>query len=235
MSLWARVRKDQLPQPGDIVEARPQKGVPQNGVRVTRKTEWGAQCPGDLAPGGRKDGRRGWVRETFSCLPKICESERKWSCSVVSDSLWPHGLEPTRLLRSWNFPGKNTRVSCHFLLQVIFPAQGLNPGLLHCRQTLYHLSHLGRPTPLPAVIFFFLYCFCIFCFLYNFVFIYCFYIIGERGVRKDGQGKATFLGHLALYISNLPPALPGCGHSPLTQGWGSGLGIILFSFSWKAK
>ena len=36
-------------------------------------------------------------------------------------------------------------MGCHFLLQRIFPTQGLNPGLLHCRQTLYHLSHQGSP------------------------------------------------------------------------------------------
>ena len=38
-------------------------------------------------------------------------------------------------------PGKNTRVGCHALLQGIFPTKGLNPGLPHCWQTLYHLSH----------------------------------------------------------------------------------------------
>ena len=69
--------------------------------------------------------------------------EVKWSHSVVSNSLWPHGLWPTRLLRPWNFPDKSTGVGCHFLLQGIFPTQGSNPGLLHCRQTLYHLSHQG--------------------------------------------------------------------------------------------
>ena len=42
-------------------------------------------------------------------------------------------------------PGKNTRVSCHFLLQGFFLTQGSNPGLLHCRQILYHLSHQGIP------------------------------------------------------------------------------------------
>ena len=40
----------------------------------------------------------------------------------------------------WNSPGKNTGVSCHFLLQRIFPTQGSNLGLLHCRQNLYRLS-----------------------------------------------------------------------------------------------
>ena len=50
-----------------------------------------------------------------------------------------------RLLLPWDFPGKNTGVGCHFLLQEIFPTQGLNTGPLHCRQTLYHLSHQGCP------------------------------------------------------------------------------------------
>ena len=49
----------------------------------------------------------------------------------------------TRILRPWNFLGKSTGVCCHFLLQEIFPTQGLNPGLLHCRQTVYHLCHQG--------------------------------------------------------------------------------------------
>ena len=39
----------------------------------------------------------------------------------------------------------NTGVGCHFLLQGIFPTQKLNPGLPHCRQTLYHLSYQGSP------------------------------------------------------------------------------------------
>ena len=41
------------------------------------------------------------------------------------------------------FSGKNTGVGCHFLLQEIFPTWGLNPGLPHCRQMLYHLRHQG--------------------------------------------------------------------------------------------
>ena len=43
------------------------------------------------------------------------------------------------------FLGKSTGVGCHFLLQGIFPTQGWNPGLPHCRQTLCHLSHQGSP------------------------------------------------------------------------------------------
>ena len=47
------------------------------------------------------------------------------------------------LIRPWDFPGKNTGVGCHFLLQEIFLIQGLKPGLPHCRLLLYHLSHQG--------------------------------------------------------------------------------------------
>ena len=56
-------------------------------------------------------------------------------------TLPPHGLQPSRLLRPWDSPGKNTAVGSHSLLQGIFPTKGLILGLLHCRQFLYHLSH----------------------------------------------------------------------------------------------
>ena len=59
-------------------------------------------------------------------------------CSVVSDSLWPHGLGSARLLCPWNFPGKNTEVDCHFLLQGIFLTQGLNLNLLHWQADPLH-------------------------------------------------------------------------------------------------
>ena len=64
---------------------------------------------------------------------------------VMSDSLRPHGLYPARLLCSWDSPGKNTGVGIHFLLQGIFPTQGWNRDLLHCRQILYWLSQEGSP------------------------------------------------------------------------------------------
>ena len=62
------------------------------------------------------------------------------SGSVVSDSLRPHGLHSP-----WNSPCQNTGVGSLFLLQGIFPTQGSNPGLLHCRQILNQLSHQGSP------------------------------------------------------------------------------------------
>ena len=66
--------------------------------------------------------------------------------SVMSDSLRPHGLWPTRLLVPWNSPGKNTGVGSHSLLQRIFLTQGSNLGLPHSRQIPYCLSHQGSPT-----------------------------------------------------------------------------------------
>ena len=68
-----------------------------------------------------------WVRFWLLAI----ESKWKLNCSVVSDSLQPCGLYPTRHLHPWDSPGKNTRVGCHFLLQRIFPTQGLNPSLWH--------------------------------------------------------------------------------------------------------
>ena len=49
----------------------------------------------------------------------------------------------TRLRRPWDFLGKSTGVGCPFLRHGIFPTQGSNPGLPHCRQTLYRQSHQG--------------------------------------------------------------------------------------------
>ena len=50
-----------------------------------------------------------------------------------------------------NSPGKNTGLGCHALLQQIFPTQGSNPSLSHCRQILYQLSHQGSPRRLEWV------------------------------------------------------------------------------------
>ena len=63
----------------------------------------------------------------------------------VSDSLRPSGLKPTRHLCPWTFSSKNTGVGCHALLKGLFHTQQLNPGLLHCKYILYHLSHQGSP------------------------------------------------------------------------------------------
>ena len=78
-----------------------------------------------------------------TCNYKVRESE---SHSVMSNSLWPHGL-----YSPWNCPGQNTGVGSLSLLQGVFPTQGSNPGLPHCRQILDQLSHQGSPRTLPWV------------------------------------------------------------------------------------
>ena len=80
-----------------------------------------------------------WATHIGILVPQVRESER-----VVSNSLRPHGQ---------NSAGQNTGVGSQSLLQGIFPTQGSNPGLPHCRRILYQLSHreaqLGiKPTPL---------------------------------------------------------------------------------------
>ena len=74
---------------------------------------------------------------------------KRWECeshSVVSDSLWPHGL-----YSPWNSPGQNTGVGSLSLLQGIFPTQRWNPGLPHCKWILYQLGYKGSPRILEWV------------------------------------------------------------------------------------
>ena len=74
------------------------------------------------------------VKETDLIWSQICSSLRhilrmhaRSVASVVSDSVGPHGLWPTRLLCPWDSPGKNTGVGCHFLLQGNLPYPGIKP------------------------------------------------------------------------------------------------------------
>ena len=77
--------------------------------------------------------KKGCIRIGLSSWHYICES-----CSVMSNSLWPHGL-----YSPWNSAGRNTGAGSLSLLQAIFLTQRLNPGLPYCRQVLYQLSHKG--------------------------------------------------------------------------------------------
>ena len=83
----------------------------------------------------------------FNILYIKSESESR---SVMSDSLRPH-----RVYSPWNSPGQNTGVGSLPLLQGIVPTQGSNPGLPHCRQILYQLSHKGSPRILEWVAYLF--------------------------------------------------------------------------------
>ena len=85
---------------------------------------------------------------SFCCIAKRISymyTYESVSHSVTSDSLQTYGLLPIRPLCPWNSPGQNTGVDSRSLLQGIFSTQGSNPGLPHCRQILYQLSHQGSP------------------------------------------------------------------------------------------
>ena len=90
-----------------------------------------------LAASGDASERRGWLvcagvgtgtwsiemQQEMTLLTRVRRMETAVNmqmilgCSVLSDSLQPHGLQPARLLCPWDYPGKNTGVGCHFLLQ----------------------------------------------------------------------------------------------------------------------
>ena len=97
------------------------------------KRKEGDECPSLMGSTGTLNGE---LREHSDALNNLfLESESRL---VVSDSLLPHGL-----YSPWNSPGQNTGVGSLSLLQGIFPIQGSNPGLLHCRQIPYQLSYQG--------------------------------------------------------------------------------------------
>ena len=73
-------------------------------------------------------------------LPVCCACLVAQSCPTLFD---PVNCSPPGSSVHGDSPGKNTGVGCHALLQGIFPTQGSNPGLLHCRQILYRLNHQG--------------------------------------------------------------------------------------------
>ena len=85
-------------------------------------------------------------KEIITVKNQISNVELRLGHSVQSNSLWPLGLQPARLLYPWNSLVKNTRVGSHSLLQGVCLTQGSIPSLLHCRQVLYRLSHQGSPS-----------------------------------------------------------------------------------------
>ena len=107
-----------------------------HGILQARILEWVA-VPTSRGSSWPRDRIQVSHRQILYCLSFLLLSH-----SVESDFLRPRGLYPTRLLCPWDSLGKNTEMGCHALVQGIFPTQGSNPGLLHCRQILYHLSHL---------------------------------------------------------------------------------------------
>ena len=111
----------------------------------TRLKSWNLPQLGRLGNGGADSPSQCLSVSLGTFLSQCCESESEvvQSCPTLCD---PMDVACTKLQRPWDFQDKSTTgVACHFLLQGIFPTQGSNPGLSHCRQTLYHLSHQGSP------------------------------------------------------------------------------------------
>ena len=105
---------------------------------------------------GSRNGDKGGL-SLNKCLS--LERREKWSvlthyenesahCLVISQSLRPYRLWNARLLCPWNSPSKNTGVGRHPLLQGIFPNQGSNLGLLHCRPIILPSKPPGKPSSL---------------------------------------------------------------------------------------
>ena len=92
-----------------------------------------------LVPGGR-------TKLLYSML--LCLVAQ--SCPTLC---YPMDYNPPGSSVNGDSPGKNTEVGYHVLLQGIFPTQGSNPRLLHCRRILYHLSHQGSPRILEWVVY----------------------------------------------------------------------------------
>ena len=88
---------------------------------------------------GYKISTRGWGERNWESGVNIhtLQKRKRKSLSRVRLFATPWTISP------WNSPGQNTGVGSLSLLQGIFPTQGSKPGLLHCRQILYQLSHQG--------------------------------------------------------------------------------------------
>ena len=125
-----------------------EKGIATHSSILAWRIPW-TEEPGGLVSMGSQRVRHNWATNTFtSSVCFLLESfySESESSSVVCDSLRPLGL-----YSPWNSPGQNIGVGSLSLLQAIFPTQGLNLGLLHCRRNLYQLSHKGSPRILEWV------------------------------------------------------------------------------------
>ena len=122
------------------------------------------------------------------------------SRSVVSDSLWPHGL-----YSPWNSPGQNTGVGSLSLLQGIFPTQGSNSGFPHHRQIIYQLSHQGSPIRIETQ--------------YTFIFEEQMWIFESKAMRKGGiKGAEVGVRVMQRWISCNRRTTTGTTHRKGAEG-----------------
>ena len=118
-------------------------------IRGKGRTEW-CHEQWEHMPCGRFPGQSGSQRRWLGIPPEAGQAQGRSRCCLVARScptlLQPGGLQPAGLLCPQGFPGKNTGVSCHSLLQGIFPTQGSSPHLLHWQAgKSLPLSHQGSP------------------------------------------------------------------------------------------
>ena len=115
-------------------------------MRFSRQEHWSGlpfPSPRDLPDSGIEPRSPALQANALTSEPPGKPSEVN-SCVQLFVTQWTVDYQPPPMESPWDFPGKSTGVGCHFLLQRILPSQGLNPGLLHCRQMLYCLRHQGR-------------------------------------------------------------------------------------------
>ena len=130
----------------DPVDCSP-PGSSAHGILQARLLEWVA-----ISFSRGSSWPRNWIqvsrgrRFNLWATREAQESEVAQSCPTLCDP-----MDCSLPGFSVDFPGESTGVGCHFLLQGIFLTQGSNPGLLHCRQTLYPLSHQRSPRTLEWV------------------------------------------------------------------------------------
>ena len=156
----ARSHGDDLAEVHDVAElllhvaqeehGRSGEDAAQRGPRSCHVLGWASGDPGSILASGRSPGEENGNPLQYSCQENsmdrgacratVHSESQSESCSVLSDSLQPHGL-----YSPWNCPGQNTEVGSLSLLQGIFSTQASNPGLPHCRQILYQLNHSGSP------------------------------------------------------------------------------------------
>ena len=132
--LWGHTELDTLKQLSSSSSSRGHNGLPQ----WLRQQRIYLQCRKHRFDPwvGKIPWRREWLLTPIFLAGEFYGQcmQSHFSCVQLFVTLWT--VYTARLLCPWDFPGRNTGVGSHSLLQGIFPTQGSNPNLLHCRQSL---------------------------------------------------------------------------------------------------
>ena len=125
---------------------KPPKAEEEPPERTGKNNPWSSHRLGRRIISTNQNGKCHDSWETRTRVQRVLPQSlvRCCICSITSNSLLAFGLQPAGLLCSWGFPGKNTGVGCHFLLQAIFLILGSNLcllGLHHWQADSLPLSH----------------------------------------------------------------------------------------------